>query len=257
MKNIIKKSFKRNDKINTLLNIVVCLSIILLSKFNIIVILLTFIGYDAISVLINKAVLRLQINKIKDIDELKEEKESIKTKYKYNNISRQEREYLKEAFTRIDNKLNEELEKAKKEMEEIDEAAKMKQKGKKQYDSFKNGITLLETYKEEHHITNIKKYNALLKSAHELDKAIQLNMSGVIFVDSTFLIYTKELLNLLTSYEASSDDVKQDYKEKIKTLLDAFIEYVNRTNEKVKTYNKENIDISYNVLINELNKANS
>lgn len=255
MKNIIKKSLKRNDKINTLLNIVVCLSIILLSRFNIIVILLTFIGYDAISVLINKAVLCLQINKIKDIDELKEEKESIKTKY--SNSSGQEREYLKEAFTRIDNKLNEELEKAKKEMEEIDEAAKMKQKGKKQYDSFKNGITLLETYKEEHHITNIKKYNALLKSAHELDEAIQLNMSGVIFVDSTFLIYTKELLNLLTSYEASSDDVKQDYKEKIKTLLDTFIEYVHRTNEKVKTYNKENIDISYNVLINELKKANS
>lgn len=255
MKNVIRENFKRNDKINTLLNIVVCLSIILVSKFNIIVILLTFIGYDAISVLINKAVLRLQINKIKDIDELKEEKESIEAKY--NNSSQQEREYLREAFTRIDNKLNEELEKAKKEMEEIDEAAKMKQKGKKQYDSFKNGVILLETYKEEHHITSIKKYNALLKSVHELDEAIQLNMSGVIFVDSTFLIYTKELLNLLTSYEASSDDVKQDYKEKIKTLLDAFIEYVNRTNEKVKTYNKENIDISYNVLINELNKANS
>ena len=132
----------------------------------------------------------------------------------------------------------------------------MKQKGKKQYDSFKNGIVLLEDFKSGHEITNIKKYNNLLAAANKLDKAIVRNISGIIFVDSTFSVYVKELINLLTAYEASSDEVKLNYKEKIKELMDAFIDYINRTIEKVESYNKNSIDITYNVLMNELKSAN-
>lgn len=250
-----KNIIKVNSKTNTLLNIVVCLLIIWLSNFNLIAIIIAFICYDAISIILNKMILSFKIHKIKNINDLKKEKEILGDKL-YGGYDEQEKNYLKEAYKKMNAKLDKELEKAKRELEEQEEAASMKQKGKKQYDSFKNGIILLEDFKSDHEITNIKKYNNLLAAANKLDKAIVRNISGIIFVDSTFSVYVKELINLLTAYEASSDEVKLNYKEKIKELMDAFIDYINRTIEKVESYNKNSIDITYNVLMNELKSAN-
>lgn len=136
------------------------------------------------------------------------------------------------------------------------ETIEMKTVMESQSANFDYGMKLL--YEFKYKTSNVQKwmYDNICQKADDLSKELKKNPKGYVFVDTTFTTFTEEFIALLTSFLAMGSDIDKENREKMKTLLKSYYEYLERTIDKVKNQNQMNIDIAYDVVIKNLNKTN-
>ena len=100
-----------------------------------------------------------------------------------------------------------------------------------------------------------KAYKKVLSNVDKLAAILDYDESGYAFVETTFNVYADEFVTILRTM-AAAGNLSEESRIKVKELIKAFNSYVVRTINKIQNHNQMNIDVSYDVVIKNLNNTN-
>ena len=258
--NILKKDYikKTITIFNNAFSIFGSIITIVIIGFNPILIACSFILFDIISILLIKLISDFFISLFKTEDDLHSLKSYMGNYYhRYSDIDYLYDYFIKKIGRKMSKikdikKLKNNIENDKKENNDIS----LNKTLKTQKEIFKEGIKSLESF--DYSDTNIpkKKYESVLKNIDKLEKSLERNEHGYVFVDTTFTLFSNEVIHLLKSFTVMGSDIDNENKEKMCNLLDSFNDYLKRTNDKIIYQNQTIIDSSYDVVLKNINKTN-
>ena len=100
-----------------------------------------------------------------------------------------------------------------------------------------------------------KAYKKVLSNVDKLAAILDDDESGYAFVETTFNVYADEFVTILRTM-AAAGNLSEESRIRVKELIKAFNSYVVRTINKIQNHNQMNIDISYDVVMQNLNNTN-
>lgn len=235
--------------LNIFVTVMVCANAIMLFKFNWLILAGVFIATDIVISGMETILIKAFVNQYDEPDKLKAI-ETYGKRFTYTNS--------------VGVRIGKEAEKRRKDLEAIEKTPKQKREeekisldktAKKRKEQFNAAKMALEAF--EYAKLNIPKklYKEVLKNADRLKTVLANNEKGWAFVDTTFNVYTDEFITLLKAMSTKEKSSDEDM-AKIKELITAFNDYIVRTINKIESQNQMSTDISYDVVVHNLNNTN-
>ena len=237
------------NQINKAIDIIVPIAAIAVFKFKIFPLAVIFVAQDFLMNRLDKFIIKrfiCQFSTKKDLEYICD----IGNRYYDDNPKTEILDCCK-TLARERIKTIKDLEKAKK----ADKPVSLSQTSSKQKTQFQKDIERFENFDSGRSNIPQKKYSKILNSLSELEEILERKPDGYTFVDTTFHVYTDEIMNLFAAYD-TKDNLSKEDKAKIQELLEAFDNYIIRTINRIKTQSQMDIDVSCDVIIRNLNKTN-
>jgi hypothetical protein len=94
----------------------------------------------------------------------------------------------------------------------------------------------------------------LIQKMNNIMDLIQQKPENIEYLNTTFNIYSTELLNIIYNIDNIKGKEKENYKIKLKEIVDEFSEYLDRIEEKIQTNTLFKMNVDMEVLLEQLKK---
>lgn len=125
---------------------------------------------------------------------------------------------------------------------------------KEKLEYFKQTKQTLKTFSNKYTIESLVE---VVGGLGRLIKALQKKPIGFDLISSKVYIYLNELLTIVTKIETLDEDKKDYYITQLEKLSNSLVTYINSWVERVDKFETQDLDISIDVLIQELNRENN
>ena len=253
------KTFKRFQHVNTAANIAACGTCIAVFGLNPIAIGLSYIGTDILFSMIDAAIEKGFLEKWKRIEDPEDRKEKIKELREFmRESSPAECEQINQLMHKM-GELKEKLEIEKKELKKKQEEADIafSQIKNPNYNVVMNTIEMFISYycdlKSGHKKKSLKELKLeFLKLKENIEKQPEVTAS----INRYFYLYTQEVINLMEKEENVKEENKEEYHEMLEKVKKEFLTYVSNLNVRIEDSSSQDIGISMNLLLTELQRIN-
>lgn len=245
--------------VNYVINIILCLASAFLSNFNIFVMLAVFIGYDIFCILLNKIIIRRDIKQIMDLIEVpnvdKYKKELSRQLKRAKEDKDVETELvLLETQKQLEQKLKNLKEQETKIEKQEEQEMVFVERNKTLKKSFDDTIKKLREFEYNAKQIPNEEYEKVLDNIKKLERIINNNEDAIEYIDTRFSVLSNELIKLLNSFKRM-DELTDEYDKKVLHLINEYNNYIQRTIEKIEFKNKMMVDVSYDVILENIKKA--
>ena len=147
----------------------------------------------------------------------------------------------------LNNEVNEELEKIKK--ESIEKDTRKSADYSDRIDFLQSALERISYFDEKYKIVSLKE---ITKSLKDLDCTLKKRPYGLQILRGTTITYVDELLNILEKWEQLDDNLREGYISDIEKISKHLGENINALTNRINKMDVQDIDVSIKVLLDEL-----
>lgn len=250
------KLFRNLNWLNRILNFVICLSVIFVTKGNLLYVICSYCITDAVLMLCDKLLERHIINsRAKETDH---REEILNEFYGSSDVDRKYVHSLVDKILEKQREYQQLQEQIKQEQEQLELQTKLTSvRGLERIigtiDEF---LKFYEDFKKENELKEkktLKKISETLSSIKTI--LIETKPEASQIISGTFHIYINDFMQILKESNNIPDLAERD--KRIKEVIDEMLKYVTLLENDINHFQREDITVSINVLLQELKKENA
>lgn len=250
------KFIRKIKKINILLNGIICLAIILLTKGNLLYVICGYCITDIVLTISNKIFETYLVNM-----RTKEKDDSRKILDQFYDSPKEDKQYIQSLVKKILDKQQEYQqlqEKIQHEQEELERQTRLTSvRGLERIiTTIDDYLVFYEEFQSNNKLNGKKTLKDITKRLSSIKAVlVETKPEASQIISGTFHIYLNDFMKILTDCNNMPDS--EDREEKIKEVLGEMLKYITILEDDIMNFQVEDVTVSINVLLQELRKENA